>query len=185
MKRRMMVMALLPAAVLLVAGCSKGGGGSAGAKSYDPCNLVTLADAEAALGVKLGLDRHDTAPTNPMGQKICMYGDPADEDMKFVQISLQSQADMSDAFKASGQDAAELFANLKSYASSAQDVAGVGSAAFFGGTGLKPGAGLTVLTDDKGALVTITVGLGRGNSDRQAHIDIEKALATKALSRMR
>jgi hypothetical protein len=184
MRKQIFWTLLVPMLILSVAGCSKGGGGTTEAKSYDPCALLTLADAEAALGTKLKIDRHDAKPTNAMGQKICMYGDPADEDMKFVQLSLQGEADMSDAFKSSGQNVAVLFTNLKTFADAPVDVAGLGEAAFFGGSGLKPGAGLTVLAGDKGVLFNVTVGLGRGNADQQAHLDIEKPLAQKALERM-
>lgn len=179
MKRIFASVLILAAAAAF--GCQKGGGET---KSFDPCELVTQADAEAALGVKLGIDRHDVEPANATGQKICMYGDASGQEMKFVQISLQSEADMSKSFTSSGQGAATLFDNLKTYTDDPAEIPGVGSAAFFGGSGLKPGAGLTVLTRDKRAIINITVGLGRGNQDRQAHIDIEKSLAQKALGRM-
>jgi len=181
MKIRISLMMLL---LIAICGCSKGGESTGGGDSYDPCKLLTLGEAESALGIKLKVERHDVEAANATGQKICMYGDAADEDMKFVQLSLHSEADMSKGIKASGKGIKFLFESSKSFASNPVDVPGVGNAAFYGGSGLKPGAGLTVLVTPKGLYFNVVVGLGRGNSDQQAHISMEKALAQKVIDKL-
>jgi len=148
-------------------------------KKYDPCALVTQAEAEAALGVKVLIDRHDTETTSPIGNKICYYNIATEDDMKFVQIAINEQASMTN-----GLTAESLYKSTKDLLGTTTAVAGVGDDAYYGGSGLKAGAGLTALIASKGVTINLMVGLGKGNTDEAAHIALEKTLALKAISRL-
>ncbi|MFA4874225.1 MAG: DUF3558 family protein, partial [bacterium] len=156
------------------------------AKNYDPCALVTQAEAEAALGIALKISKHETTPPsgNPLGQKICYYEDASGKEMKFVQISINEGALFVDNLKQSNYGVAELYKGVKDAIQNAVAVPGVGDDAVYGGSGLKLGAGVTTLVKAKGVMMNVTVGLGLGNTDDDAHIKMEKDLALKAVARL-
>ncbi len=151
--------------------------------SYDPCELMTAEDLAAHFpGKTATITTHDTV-ANVVGQKICFYDlDP--DNMIFAQLSFTGQSEMNPEMITAGQTAETLFAGTKEFAESATPVNGLGSEAYFGGTGLTPGAGLNVLSPDKQSFFTVTVGLGFGNADTDVHLQIEKVLAEKILSRI-
>lgn len=156
---------------------------NAGGRIYDPCQLLTVQDVEEIFpGSTVTVTKHDLEP-NTIGQKICFYS--ADEaDMKFVQISIINEKEMSAGAKAGGQTAEQLFSNTKNMLEGIQEISNMGDAAFFGGNGLRLGSGLHVLKKDKGIYFSLDLGLGLGNTDEAKHIELEENLANKVLNRL-
>lgn len=153
------------------------------ALTYDPCLLLLPEDLSAHFpGQTATATTHDTE-ANVVGQKICFY-EFSEEDMVFAQLSFTNQKDLSPSVVEGGQNAETLFAGIKEFAENPESVSGLGTEAYYGGSGLTPGAGLNVLVKDKGVFFTVTVGLGMGNDDETAHLEIEKDLAAKILSRL-
>jgi len=153
-------------------------------KSYDPCDLLTVADlTEVFPGSTPVLSRHDTE-ANPVGMKICYY-DISEKSMNYAQLAVINVAD-APANIVKGNSLKPLMDSEKSFlqAGDIQTVEGLGDEAYYGGSGLKPGAGLHVLDNQHGVKIDISVGLGFGSSDQAEHLKIEKALAEKALSHL-
>jgi hypothetical protein len=148
-------------------------------QAHDPCDLIKVEDMQQYFpGQEIKITRHD-AKANAVGQKIC-YWSASEAEMKFVQLSISSNADM----KSGSVKVDELYENEKQMLDQTQPVSEIGDSAYYGGSGLKMGAGLHVLLKDKGVKLTIMVGLGTGNADDQKHIDIETALAKKVIERL-
>ena len=174
-----MLLTTLALLLTLGAGCSGEAEKSApAAAELDPCSLVTLAEAEAALGQ--AVQPPETRKTNnPLGQAICFYATAGEHKLRFVQLSLVRTQGMTAQMRQQGYTAARLFQDTKALVENPQEVAGLGQAAFFGGSGLKAGAGLHVLQGD--AYLTITV----ASSDGEHDLAQAKLLAAKALSRLK
>ena len=152
--------------------------------SYDPCKLLTSADVQALFpNGTITLDQHDTE-ANPVGMKICFYS-TSDDDQGFAQLAVTNAADAPDTM-VDGGSLRPLYENELAFLESAdiQEVSNLGDAAYYGGSGLKMGAGLHLLDDAHGVKLDITVGLGFGNDDQSSHLDIEKKIAKTALSRL-
>lgn len=148
------------------------------AAQADPCSLVTVAEVEAALGQ--AVQPPETKQThNPLGQAICFYAATGEDKVRFVQVSLVRSQGMTAQMRAQGYSAARLFEDTKALLQEPQEVPGLGQAAFFGGSGLKAGAGLHVLAQE--AYLTITV----AGSDGRHDLAQAQALAVKALQRLR
>lgn len=177
---------------LLLAGCqaaqtplqtSTDVASTGGGKVYDPCELITEQDVKDVFpGSTPKITKHDTKP-NAVGQKICYYS-ASDEDVQFVQISVVSTPAISAKARENGQTAEKLYMGEKKLLTDITAIPGLGDDAYFGGNGLKLGAGMHVLAKDKDTEFAIDVGLGFGNADAQKHIDIEKTLAQKVLGRL-
>lgn len=153
-------------------------------KSYDPCDLLTASDMEELFpGGTITLDRHDTEG-NPIGMKICFYS-ASEDDMKFAQLAVMTAAEAPSGI-VEGNSLKPLYDSERAMlnASDIQEVTGLGDAAYYGGSGLKAGAGLHVLENTHGVKIDLTVGLGIGNTDQDEHVRIEKIMAEKALSRL-
>ncbi len=143
----------------------------------DPAVLLTRADAEAALGAPVKVPE---VTTNPMGQKILHYTPAAQgTKVRYVQISVSQTAAMPARMTRNGMSAPKLFENsLRLLGTSAQNLTGFGDKAFWGGSGLKAGAGLHVLKGD--VYFSIDAALGNEQADRTA----AEKLAKQALGRM-
>lgn len=141
----------------------------------DPCELLSMDDIKAIFpNATVTITTHDKEPTKPLGIKRCFW-DASENDMKFVQLSIIED-------KETHMKVADQFANNKQFVENPQMVEGIGDASYYGGSGLKIGAGLHVLLQEEGVLLTIMVGLGQGNKDELKHIEIEKDLASKILT---
>lgn len=148
------------------------------AKVYDPCQMLEIKDIEEIFpGANIKITTHDTVPANPLGMKRCFWDASAD-DMKFVQLTISSDAET----KVMAVD--KQFENNRQFIVNAKSISGIGDEAYYGGSGLKAGAGLHVLLKNKGVLLGVQVGLGFGNTDVQKHIEIEKSLAHKVIQRL-
>ena len=147
-------------------------------KVYDPCEMLDKKDIEEIFpGINVKITTHDTKPANPLGMRRCFW-DAREDDMKFVQLTISSDVET----KIMAVD--KQFENNRQYIQNAKSISGIGDEAYYGGSGLKAGAGLHVLVKDKGVLLGVQVGLGFGNTDEQKHIDIEKSLAHKVIQRL-
>lgn len=147
-------------------------------KAYDPCQMLEVKDIEEIFpGANIKITTHDIVPINPLGAKRCFW-DASGDDMKFVQLTITSDAET----KVMAVD--KQFENNRKFTANAKSLSGIGDEAYYGGSGLKAGAGLHVLLKSKGVLLGIQVGLGFGNKDEQKHIEIEKSLAHKAIQRL-
>jgi hypothetical protein len=134
---------------------------------YDPCVLVTKADAEAILGEAMDAAKDTTTPV--LGHKTCGYVATSQTSMKMVNIflhplSMGSQNDMWNGAK-------EMWRNA---GKAVQPVAGLGKDAF-----LEPSGKLQVLTSKCILVVSVS-----GFKEETQKADAEKAFAQKALSRM-
>lgn len=150
--------------------------------SFDSCDLLSTSDIQEIFpDATITITQHGDS-ANPVGQRICFYS-ASDTEMKFAQTSLIRTKDMSSGLISSGQNAKTTFENSKELVDGAEDISGIGSQAYYGGSGLTLGAGLNVLVDDNTSL-TVTVGLGFGNEDSDAHLTAEKLLAEKVISNL-
>lgn len=169
-------------AALLLAGLAACGDDEENSSSQvggilNPCMLVSPEDAAEALGgpVKAGQLK---GAANPLGQSICFYEGQAEGAMRFVQISLVATQSMNDSLRESGYSAEKLFADSKKLLGKPKAISGLGEQAFWGGNGLKAGAGLHVLGKD--VYLNITVASG----DKRRNLEEAKSLAEKALERL-
>ncbi|MBP7866367.1 MAG: hypothetical protein KA419_10490 [Acidobacteria bacterium] len=143
----------------------------------DPAVLVTKADAEAALGASV---KDPEVVTNPMGQKILTYtavteGRQAGQ----VQVSVNQTVAMPEKMRRNGQSAPKLFDDSASLLGEVKPVPNLGEKAFWGGTGLRAGAGLHVLKGE----VYFTVGVSLGSEE--ADFTASEKLARQALERLK
>lgn len=148
------------------------------AKVYDPCQILASEDIQAVFpDAQIKTTAHDAKAANPLGTRRCFW-EASQTDMKFVQLSITSDAETKT------MKTAEQFENNRQFIENVKTVSEVGDGAYYGGSGLKAGAGLHVLVKNKGVLINIIVGLGFGNSDEQMHLEIEKSLAKKVVERL-
>lgn len=173
--------ALILLSVLLLAGVAACGDDGEKVSSeggvLNPCMLISQEEAAKALGgpVKTGQLK---GAANPLGQSICFYDGQAEASIRFVQISLVATKNMNENLRESGYTAAKLYADTKKLLGKPKEVSGLGEEAFWGGSGLKAGAGLHVLGKD--AYLSITVASG----DNKRNLEAAKTLAEKALERL-
>lgn len=147
-------------------------------KVYDPCEMLTSKDIQEIFpGANIKITTHDMKPANPLGMRRC-YWEASEGDMKFVQLTISTDS-QSEAMKVDKQ-----FENNRQYIQNVKSVSSIGDGAYYGGSGLKLGAGLHVLVKNKGALLGVQVGLGFGNSDEPKHLEIEKSIAQKVIQKL-
>jgi hypothetical protein len=138
-----------------------------GAISYDPCVLVTEADANTILGESVGPAKDEKTPV--LGNKACAYLASSQSSMKMVHVflhplSLGAEHDMWSGTK-------EMW---RKTGKEVQPVAGLGKDAF-----VDPSGTLQVLTPKCILVVSVN-----GFRDETQKAGAEKAFAQKALSRM-
>ncbi len=142
----------------------------------DPAQLLTKDDAEKLLGEAVG---DPEIVENSMGQKVYNYA-PAKEGtaVRFVQLSLVQTAAMPDKLIDSGYTAAKLYDDSIDLLDEAKEINDLGDRAFWGGSGLKMGAGLHVLQGD--VYFIISAALGNETDD----YDNCRQLAEEVLNRL-
>ncbi len=95
-------------------------------------------------------------PANPMGQNICFFDIPAGMTMRFAQLQMVRSPWAAAA--GTNWDAGSLFENNMSFLSDLQEISGIGEKAYWGGSGMKMGAGLHVLRGDSYFTIQATAG---------------------------
>lgn len=162
------------------AGTATDGPKTAGSEStslVDPAVLVTKADAEAALGVPV---KDPEVVTNPMGQKILNYAAAAEgRQAGMVQVSVNQTAAMPERMRRNGQSAPKLFEDSAGLLGEVKPVPHLGDKAFWGGSGLRAGAGLHVLKGEVYFIVSVSMG------SEEADFAAAEKLARQALVRLK
>ncbi len=155
-------------------------GGTAG---FNLCDKLTESDIrEFFPDAPIKITNQGDKVFDTLGTRKCFY-ELSDGDMIFIQTVLMRTRDMKPSLQEEGRTAEGNYLATKEYVENLIPVEGLGKDAYYGGSGLKMGAGLHVLLD-KDTCLSVSVGLGRGNDDDQAHLRIEKALAERIISRL-
>ncbi len=117
----------------------------------------------------------EAQPANPMGQSICFFDIPADMAVRFAQL----QMFRSSWAKLSGADftAPAMFENNMSFLDNLQEISGIGEKAYWGGSGIKLGAGLHVLYED--SYFTIMVATGDLENNLKKSIELASVVIGK------
>lgn len=136
------------------------------------CDYLSKADVESVMGAVVGEVVRQAA--NPMGQSICFFDIPAGTKMRFAQVQM-----VRSAWASHGWTADSLFDNNMSYLSDKQEISGVGDKAYWGGSGMKLGAGLHVLQGD--AYFNVSAASG----DEQVDLQKTKELAALILAKIK
>jgi hypothetical protein len=150
---------------------------------FNSCDLLSTSDIQEFFpGAEVKITKQGDTPLEAIGQRICFYN-LSENDMIFVQTSLSRTSDMGRNLIKYGRTAGKNYQASKEIMDNTEKVEGIGMDAWYGGSGLKVGAGLHVLVDENTAL-TVNAGLGTGSSDKSAHLKIEKALAEKMIEKL-
>lgn len=159
----------IPAAVLaavtgiLLIGTAACSGETAGDHA---CDYLSKDEVETVMGVAVG--EVDRQAANPLGQSICFFDIPAGMKLRYAQVQM-----VRSAWASHDWNARSLFENDMSYLSDKQAISGVGDKAYWGGSGMKLGAGLHVLQGD----TYFTVAAASGDEQ----VDLQKAKELAAL----
>ena len=121
-----------------------------------------LAKHEVATVLGMAASDGEAQPANPMGQSTCFFPVSDNLPMRFAQ--LQMVRDEWAAHVSGRWTAASLFANNMGYLDNLREVTGLGEKAYWGGSGLKMGAGLHVLSQD--AYFTVQVAIGSDDDNQ-------------------
>jgi len=151
--------------------------------NFDLCDKLTFEEIHQFFpNSPITITKHGDEASDALGRRECFYS-LSDNDMKFIQISLNRTQDMSPSLQKQGRTVEGNYLLNKKYVENPITIKDLGKEAYYGGSGLKPFAGLNILLDKDTAL-SVNVGLGRNNDNDQAHIEVEKALAKKIISRL-
>lgn len=122
-----------------------------------------------------GIVEVEAQPVNPMGQSVCFFNIPADMAVRFAQL----QMFRSSWAKLSGADftAPALFENNMCFLDNLQEIQEVGEKAYWGGSGIKLGAGLHVLHKD--SYFTIMVATGEPGQNLKKSIELASVVIGK------
>ena len=175
MRRRKLWWVAVLFGLALACGEAEAPGDKAGA--LDPCRLVTRAEAAQALGQEVGPAEHRVTG-NALGQVICLYPAVREGELHFVQLSVVRDQGLAPDLLRAGYSAARLFADTRRLLKGVRAVEGLGVEAFWGGSGLKAGAGLHLLA--AGVYLNLTVASGDPRRDLAA----ARELAARILQRL-
>lgn len=150
---------------------------------FNSCDLLTRSDIlEFFPGAHIKITKQGDVPVEATGQRICFY-DLSEDEMIFVQTELARTSDMAQELIKAHRNAGANYRAVRDIMDNPEKIGGIGIDAWYGGSGLRAGAGLHVLLDEDTA-ITVTAGLGKGNDDKNAHIRIEKILAEKMMANL-
>ena len=156
---------------------------SASSGPFNSCDLLENAEIEHLFpGMTIEITQQGDKATDAIGMRVCFYK-LSPGDMKFVQTSLFRTSDLTPELIKAGRTAGKIFSLNKDVVEDRISVKGLGQEAWYGGSGLKAGAGLHVLVNENTAF-DVNVGLGKGNDDQSAHIEKEKAIARLIIARL-
>ncbi len=143
----------------------------------DLAKLLTKEDAEEALGEKAA-NPNITDTHNPMGQKIISYHPATGTSMHSVQLSVIQNAWFNSDLRATGYSVKKLQSDGKAQVPTAQEIPGIGDAAYWNGNLDQVQAGIRVLKGNVHFSVNVWLG------DNQKAFDEEKKLAAKIAARL-
>jgi hypothetical protein len=104
------------------------------------CEFLTVDEVAKVLGMKIAFPEKQAS--NPLGQSICFFDTPQEPGVRFAQLQLVSSS--SSGLKSKGFTAESLFDNNTGFIEKPVLVPAIGQKAFWGGSGMKLGAGLHV-----------------------------------------
>ncbi len=156
------------AVVLSVSSASAASGGE------HACDYLSKDEVETVLGLQAADGEAQAA--NPMGQSICFFDIPVDMAVRFAQLQMVRTEWAARAGK--GWNASSLFENNMGFLDTLQKVEDLGEKAYWGGSGMKLGAGLHVLYRD--AYFTILVETG----DEEKNLHKSKGLVKIILKKI-
>lgn len=139
------------------------------------CDYLSTDEVARVMGFEVGAP--ERKPANPMGESICFFDAPPAQGMKFAQLGLVTSA--SEKLKKLGFTAASFFDNNTGFMDNPLKVDGLGEKAFWGGAGMKMGAGLHVYYRE----VSFTV-LAKAASEEES-LTKSKALAKIVIDKIK
>ncbi len=166
MQKRFAVVLILALGLLAASGASQP------AKALTACDFIDQATAQQILGLPVKAQPKTNGP-NPIGQTTCFYEPTDDSLMRFVQISFTFPPEKMRAH----MSADKLYDNSRQMVDSAEDISGIGDKAFWGGTGMKMGAGLTVLKGQY--MFNVMIAVGDEAKSKALSMDLAKKIAAK------
>jgi len=175
MKKTLIIISLT---IFLFTACSTQSPTATKTISINPCNLITQENIKEIFPSTELKNTKNQTEANSVGQKICFY--EAENDMKFIQISTIEESQMANK----GYPIKDAFLSTKKIIENIQEVTNLGDSAYYGGNGLKIGAGLHTLIEDKGLIIEINIGLGTNNDDDKRHLALEKSLMQKIIQNL-
>lgn len=139
------------------------------------CDYLAKDEIKMVMGADIGEVK--AQPANPMGQSVCFFDIPSDTSVRFAQLQMFRTG----WAKRTGKTwtAKSLFENNMGFLDSLQEISGIGEKAYWGGSGLKLGAGLHVLFKDTYFTVQAATG------DPMANLEKAKALAGLVLKKIK
>lgn len=159
--------------LLLILPCLLAAAPAALAAPPTACGLLTQAEAAEALGMPVSPGK-PTGP-NAIGQTICFFSGEGDKAVHYVQLSLTLPPPRLRA----NMPASRIFASSREMTAGAREISDLGDKAFWGGSGLKMGAGLHVLRGN----YCFTVDVASG--DPEKNLAIAQKLARLVLQRLK
>ncbi len=137
------------------------------------CDYLTKDEVQTVMGT--GIGEVKSQPANPMGQSVCFFDIPSDTAVRFAQLQMFRTS----WAKGKKWTAKSLFENNMGFLDSLQEIPGIGEKAYWGGSGLKLGAGLHVLYKDTYFTVQAATG------DPTANLEKAKALAGLVIKKIK
>ena len=139
------------------------------------CDYLTKDEVSKILGAPIG--NVESQPANPMGQSTCFFDISAGMAMRFAQLQMVRTG----WAKRGGKNfrAPTLFENNMSFLTNLQEIPGVGEKAYWGGSGMKLGAGLHILY--KNAYFTVQAATG----DQDKNLVKAKELASVIMKKVK
>jgi len=145
----------------------------ASAADKHACDYLKQSDVERIMAVKVvSIEKQDA---NPMGQNICFFDTGGETAVRFAQLQIMRTG----WSKKTQFDAPTLFANNMSFLDGLQAIDEIGDRAYWGGSGMKLGAGLHVVYKD--AYFTIQAATG----EDEKNLTTAKKLAEAVLTRLK
>jgi hypothetical protein len=133
--------------------------GSVVAAADHACEYLDKDEVATVLGLTVG--DAEPQPANPMGQSTCFFPVEPDLPLRFVQLQMVRSAWAVSA--GSRWTAPALFANNISFLDELEPRPGLGEEAYWGGSGIKLGAGLHVIFRDTYFTISVAAGSDEEN----------------------
>lgn len=137
------------------------------------CDYLSKNEVQMVMGT--GIGEITPQPANPMGQSVCFFDIPSDTAVRFAQLQMFRTG----WAKGKQWTSKSQFENNMSFLDALQEIPGIGEKAYWGGSGLKLGAGLHVLYKDTYFTVQAATG------DPTDNLEKAKALAGRVIKNIK